>query len=228
VATGKERQRFVGHRDAVSRVAFSPDGRALATGSWDTTALLWDVFGLLGQGASPRTDRSENELDRLWTQLAEEDASRAFLALKAFLATPDLSVPFLANRLQPVPQAASPRLAQLLADLDDERFAVRQKAAEELQQLGAHAEPAVRQALADRPSVEVRRRLDPLLEKVADPVGSSQNRQLYRAVEVLELLNSPDARKLLGTLAEGSPRSWLTQEAKGSLERLAKRSRAPR
>jgi WD40 repeat protein len=228
VATGKERQQFVGHRDVVTSVAFSPDGKALATGSWDTTGLLWDVFGLLAKGNAPPPDRSEKDMDPFWTQMAAEDASKAFQALKAFLETPALSVPFLASRLQPVPQEAPPRILRLLTELDDERFAVRQKATEELEKQGPHAEVAVRQALADRPSLEARRRLEQVLEKVGKPGGSSQALQSFRALEVLEVLDSPEARTVLARVAQGSAESWLTQEAKASLERLAKRPSASR
>ena len=49
---------------------------------------------------------------------------------------------------------------------------------------------------------------------------------LARAVAVLEDMATPEARKLLATLAQGAPEARLTHEAKASLERLTKRPAA--
>jgi WD40 repeat protein len=52
LATGQQRSRFRGHEGAVTCLAFSPDGNTLASGSRDTTVLLWQV---------PRGDRPDQK-----------------------------------------------------------------------------------------------------------------------------------------------------------------------
>ena len=44
---------LTGHTDAVSAVAFAPDGHTLATASVDKTVLLWDLSGLDALRADP-------------------------------------------------------------------------------------------------------------------------------------------------------------------------------
>ncbi len=43
VATGRDLRTLAGHSDGIGSIAFSPDGRTIATTSWDKTAKLWDV-----------------------------------------------------------------------------------------------------------------------------------------------------------------------------------------
>src|SRR5262249_38211311 len=47
LASGQERRRFRGHGHWVKDLVFSPDSKKLISASDDTTALVWDVTGLL-------------------------------------------------------------------------------------------------------------------------------------------------------------------------------------
>jgi hypothetical protein len=221
VLTGKARRQFEGHAFLVTSVALSPDGKLLASGGADSTAMLCDVTGRLWEGRQQRPHLSPKDLTACWTRLAAADAGQAHRAVWDLALDPQQAVPFLREFLRPVASVGPPRIARLIADLDSDRFVTRKKAEQELERLIDLAEPALRKALASSPSAEARRRLARLVEKL-EPVRSPERLRALRAVEVLEHIDTPGAKKLLVQLAQGAAEARLTQEAKGSLKRLAK------
>jgi RNA polymerase sigma factor (sigma-70 family) len=217
VATGQEVACFRGHRGFVRTLAFSNDDRRLASGSDDTTILVWDATGTARADARLSSD----QLQSLWADLLGTDSGRAWRSSWQMALAPREALPFLAERLRPVAPLDAQlqqRVEQLLVDLDQEAFAVRQQAEGELEKLGASIEPALRKALEGKPSLEVRRRIEKVLEKVAGLTG--ERLRTIRALAAIEHMHTPEARRLLDALAEGDPRAWLTQEAKVIRKRL--------
>jgi len=207
----------------VLAIAFSADGKRLVTGSTDTTALLWNVADVFRpeQGASVRL--RPDELRDLWSDLAGDDAPRAFRAIRQLALLPEQSFPFLKKHLRPDPPVDHRRIAQLIADLDNDRFEVREKATIELIRLGKSAEPALRQTLKNPASAEVRLRAERVLGELNPSRLSPDLLRALRALDVLERIGTPEARKVIDSLAKGSTHPRVQQEAQASVDRLAKR-----
>jgi hypothetical protein len=215
LATRKERHQFRNDRSLAHALALARDGRTCFSGNSDGTILIWDLWAEL----------SATRKEALWADLASADAQQGFRAMRA-LAGAEQGVLLLREKLRPVAAVDPRRLARLVADLDDPEFRVRDKAAQELKDLGELAAPALRQAMTDRPSAEVRRRAEMLLA-APNELTAEQLRGL-RAVEALEHARSAEARQVLQSLAGGAPAARLTQAATSALARLASKSDALR
>jgi WD40 repeat protein len=223
VASGRQRHRFPGHLGFVRALTFSTDGRRLLSGSSDTTALIWDLAGRVHQPPVP----TAAEVEMLWKHLGSEDAARAAQAIRQLAAAPDAAIEMLRQRLRPAPIVDEGHLARLMTQLESDSFANRQKAIAELEKLGDQALPAYRKALEGKPPLEMRRHLEHLVEK-AGPAWwdvSGERLRSLRAIEVLELAGTEEARAVLKTLAAGGEGARLTEQAKAALERLANNRR---
>ncbi len=225
LAAGKELRPFRGHGVIVSSLAFAPDGRTLASGLLDTTVLLWDVKAS-GFDPSAPLPRGPATLDALWNDLATLDAAKAHAATWSLAAARDEAVAFLRARLHPVPRVKPERVRRLLADLDSPQFAARDAALRELTELGERAAPILRPALAQKPSLEVRRRLEAILAPRL--IRGPETLRTLRAIGVLERIDSPAARQVLQALATGAPEARETRDAQAALVRLARRSAVSR
>jgi RNA polymerase sigma factor (sigma-70 family) len=209
-----------GQRGEIQALGFNGDGRRLASGSCDSTVLIWDLLRL----TRPARERGEKEIAACWDDLAAGDASRAYAAVWRLAGTPAASVPFLRERLKPVTEAEVKEVRQHIADLDSDSFAVRQKALQQLERIGRDAERALREARQKEVSPEVRRRLDELLDRLSSGAWSGEPLRAQRALAVLEHAGTPESRGLLRELASGAPGAWLTQEAQAAEGRLARQS----
>jgi RNA polymerase sigma factor (sigma-70 family) len=215
--TMKEIGRLDGHRGWVLDVAFSPDGTRLVSGGMDTTALVWDVRSLTKRPGQT-VALTAADLEKCWEDLGS-GAAQAYRAMAKIVAVPERSVPFLGERIKPPPAAEAKRVAALIADLGSEQFKVRDRATRELEKLGEAAAPALQKASHGDLPLEVKRRLEGLLDKLSS--WPADTLRQVRAVEVLEHVGTPAARAVLERLIrEGAAQARLTREAEAALRRM--------
>ena len=152
-------------------------------------------------------------------QLSTMSKKRAWAAVWRLAEAPSAAA-FLGRYLKPATEAQTQEIRRLIDDLGNKSFAVRSRALTRLKGLGLVAAPLLRQALEQKPPLEMRRRME---EALADPNNrpvSGEAVRVLRALAALEHAGTPEARELLRSLAGGASGAWLTGEA-----RLACRNR---
>jgi hypothetical protein len=134
--------------------------------------------GLLLRGAEP-TSGSPGEaakatgIEGLWADLASGDETTVTRAILALSKDPKRAEAFFKSHLRPV-KADAKRVAALLADLDSNQFAVRNKAFAELEYLGKYIKSDLEKALADASGPESKKRIQQLIDRMPVPVKDAK------------------------------------------------------
>jgi hypothetical protein len=212
VASGRLRRETA---QAVSQLAFSPNNSVLAVASprdGDVQLCDWLHHDLK---PSPLTGE---RFEGLWGDLVAKDAAVAYRAMAELAASPQQAVKLLGQRLRYVPSASPAQLDRLVADLDSSNLEVRKRAFRQLAALQRAAEPALRDALTRRPTLELRKRVNELLDRLS-LLGPDRWRQL-RIIELMEYLRTAEARGVLRQMADGKSGALETEDAKAALRRL--------
>ena len=223
VATGQERGRLRGHLSyEIGALALSADGRMLVSGGYDSQGFVWDLTGRMPDGQWRTTSNSSEQRRAAWEALASSDAKAAYHAIWQLAADPEGTVVFLREQVHPIARPDPKQVAAWLAALDSAEFAERERAERALEASGETVAAELRRTLTQKPTLEVRRRIEALLEKLH---GVPRGRQLQalRSLEVLEHIGTQEARTLLRKLAEGAAGARLTEEARQSLRRCQTR-----
>jgi WD40 repeat protein len=201
---------LAGHDSYVTGLAFTKDGRGLVSNA-DLSPILWDLC--------------PKDLPKagLWDELASTEGLHAYKAQWALIKDPATAVRLFGENVKPAELGINrEQFDKWIADLDSPTFRVREAAERELVKAGGKVPLGwLRKAMADSRADEPRARMARVLtkrEKDPDPTAW----RLSRAVQVLELAGTPEARSLLKTWAaiDGSP---VGEEGREALERMAKR-----
>src|SRR5262249_59335432 len=117
-----ELDQWSGHRGDVRCLALSPDGKKLASGSGDSTVLIWDAARLDDKTLREPIQLQAGEVELLWSLLGEPEGGRAYRAIAALAAAHAQSVPFIAKRLKPAEPIEAKDITKLLHDLNHAKF----------------------------------------------------------------------------------------------------------
>jgi hypothetical protein len=137
--------------------------------------------------------------------------------MAALAAAPDNAVALFEDKMRPVLRTDPALLDRIFRDLDAPEFAVRDKADRALNQLGVGALAGARERAGKSQSAEVKQRANRFLRRFDNTDIGPDRIRIARALEVLAMVNTPGARKLVETLAAGALEVWETEIARRTL-----------
>ena len=201
-------------------LCLSRDGKYLATGGSNATAMVWEL-----PPPKKLTRLASMTDESAWGDLGHPNATRAYRVMLHLIASPDAAVRLFADRLKPPPPLEAGRIDRLVAELNDDDFKVRERATRELRDIGTPALDALKKATRGT-SLEAKRRASGLLRLLepSDAIAPDRLRAIraFRAVEILERIGTPAARTALETILKSKFDAPLEAAVRKSLLRMTR------
>src|SRR5262249_9570192 len=123
-ATGRQITALTGHDQAVLSLEFTADAAFLLSGSADRTALVWNLRRPAGFDGEAGTDK---EVREMWGELRDGDAREAYRSICRLALCPQRTVAFFRKNLRTAPPREVKRIQQLIAELDSDKRAARDR-----------------------------------------------------------------------------------------------------
>jgi RNA polymerase sigma factor (sigma-70 family) len=210
-----------GQDGIVSLLAFTPDGRRLASaGNNATSALLWDVPAGVKKPLAAGPEPSADEFRGVWVDLKDSNATTGYKAVWRFVAHPSHTLPMLTKELQPARPADPALVSQLIAKLGSENAEERKAAFRALAPCDDMVVTALQVAKKAGVEGEQLQTINRLLTMRQGLITDGEQLRLHRAVAILEHIGGAEARQVLQPLTAGAPGALLTREAQAALNRL--------
>ncbi len=209
---------FRGAAGRVRALALDPSGRFLAA-SYIKRTFIWDLSLPPPKSSTVKMPAPASEdFQPLWEKLGHPNYLIRTEAVWKFLAGDGPSIEFLKKQLtrSALPLDKSKRLNTLVAQLNDDRYGVRDEAERSIKGLGACVRPALVEALeGEALTPETRDRI----LRILFASELNQSIQPILAIEILGWHSSPEAKKALKSLSSGPRGELVTEHAKAVLER---------
>jgi hypothetical protein len=220
VRRGKIIAELKGDQGPVRGLAFGANVSTLFTAGSEGTVLIWDLHEQIAK-AQKVAELSDGDVSRLWTELANPDTIKAYQALDSLLAGSDKVVSFLADKLKPARKVPAREIDLLIAELGSEAFKTRQLATRLLLEILPQSKAALTRSLENNLPLEHHLRIARLVAEFRRREVASEHLRELRAIEILEAIATPQARRIIRSLATGHPAARLTDEAAAAIERMA-------
>lgn len=222
--SGKSIANFKGHFGEVTGVAFVKDGRSVFSAGADTVAYQWDVPGLTNNGKLPALTLAVQELEEAWTTLLSEETSRGHEIMWKCIASGKQAVPHLTKEKK-LYLLDPDRVKKLFKDLDSNHFPTRTAAMTELTGYGRWMEGRYDAAMSNPPSLEYKRRVEMLKEKlnaINSPSLAQERLRVHRIMVICEQVGGPDALAALKQLADRGPEEDIREDAQAAILRMTR------